>query len=473
MSSIWAKLSEEEKDDLLNRKHNGESPIDLAKELDMYPPTLDRRLREWAQLTSQPRQEPSVEEPWLDRGVFEDNPDRNHRVVYSKDERITTLDGLLKACGVDLAEWDVEKHVVNKWEGYRKSERRSFRWGGGSIQDGYLEDDGTLHIEPLFQVKAWLVRKKPIPIEPVVRPVSISFSAPKLTPAAADPRLGKALVLPDVHLGFSRDAVTGRLHPIHDRRALDVVCKIMQLDAFDKVVILGDFFDLADWSDKFIRSPDFEQVTQPAIEEGAWWLARFVSLQPAAEFYYIEGNHEKRIRDAIVSHLPQAYHLKPAGKEISWASWELPYLLGLEELGITWVGGYPNGRVWISDDTCAIHGDGLNAKRVIDTHDVNVVFGHIHKADIASRTLHFKDGMAVITAMSPGFLGRIDGTVPGAKLTQDWSQGVVVVYTADGMEDVLLLVPLTGDPPSAVFNGVVLRGEDQVGLIREGVRWNI
>jgi predicted phosphodiesterase len=74
---------------------------------------------------------------------------------------IKTLDELLKVTGVNLEEWKVEKYVVNKWSIARKAEVKSLEFSKGTI-DGTIEDDGSMSVTPLFQVKAWLVRKKEV-----------------------------------------------------------------------------------------------------------------------------------------------------------------------------------------------------------------------------------------------------------------------------------------------------------------------
>jgi hypothetical protein len=59
-------------------------------------------------------------------------------VAESVDSNVRTLEQLLTVCKVDLETWEVEKYVVNKWD---------CNAGGGDIQ-------------PLYQVKAWLKRKR-------------------------------------------------------------------------------------------------------------------------------------------------------------------------------------------------------------------------------------------------------------------------------------------------------------------------
>lgn len=74
---------------------------------------------------------------------------------------IKTLDELLKVTNVDLNEWRVEKYIVNKWSTARKSEVKSLEFNKGTIS-GTVEDDGSMSVTPLYQVKAWLVRKKEV-----------------------------------------------------------------------------------------------------------------------------------------------------------------------------------------------------------------------------------------------------------------------------------------------------------------------
>ena len=63
---------------------------------------------------------------------------RDNAVAESKDENVKTLDDLLKICNVDLEYWEVERHIINKWEVAAK------------------DNVGELRHSPLYQVKAWL-----------------------------------------------------------------------------------------------------------------------------------------------------------------------------------------------------------------------------------------------------------------------------------------------------------------------------
>lgn len=106
------------------------------------------------------------------------------------------------------------------------------------------------------------------------------------------------------------------------------------------------------------------------------------------------------------------------------------HLLGLDALDITHR-DYGAHR-FLFDSILVHHGDkvksrgGLTVADTIRDAQTSVVFGHIHRVEQASKTLHTPHGPKVITAVSPGTLARIDGSVPGVSERPDWQQGVAV-----------------------------------------------
>lgn len=75
-------------------------------------------------------------------GHLKQSESKDGRELDSLSARIKTLDQLLAAAEVDLEQWEVERLVANKWE------------------MGAKLDDGRIAVEPLFQIKAWLRRKR-------------------------------------------------------------------------------------------------------------------------------------------------------------------------------------------------------------------------------------------------------------------------------------------------------------------------
>jgi len=469
---MWSDLTTDERRKIYDRRYRGgENVSELAVELGMNPITLNRRLQEIHNANTPPKN--GGKTPDQKEGVKIEHEDKNHMSVSSMFDRVTTLDELLKACKVDLNVWEVEHWIANTYEGYRKSESRQLSWAEGKIDHGYIDDDGGFNTTTLYQIKAWLVRRQPIPIAPVITPVMFPMQSswgtenrPLFTKVSA------SLVIPDIQTGFIRNMATGKLTPMHDRKAMDIVLQIAKETRFNNVVLLGDGLDLPDWSEKFLRSPELEQVTQPALEELAWFIWQLRKLQPTANMAYIEGNHEKRLRDAIIRNIPQAYGIKPAGKKIDYSVWSLPYLLGLPDLQIAWEGEYPNGIVWLENDLCVVHGADLSAEKMVMRSDVNVIFGHIHRADLSSREIYVGRGSKNIFAFCPGFLGRLDGVIPGTKKRQRWSQGFAVVYHDPGMEHQILHIPIRDG--KAIYQGTPVRGQDYTKIMAREVPgdWN-
>lgn len=81
-------------------------------------------------------------------------------ITKTPPERIKTLDQLLTMCEVDQKEWTVVSYEVNKWEVGRKDKSLDWNVSAGVVTSGKAKDSGKIHVEPLFQVKAKLARRK-------------------------------------------------------------------------------------------------------------------------------------------------------------------------------------------------------------------------------------------------------------------------------------------------------------------------
>lgn len=457
-TSLWNLLTEKQKRELAWRYKNG-----LAIEVEgIADSTLRRYLRAWIKETGY--------EPEQDEGMFnvkESSTDANHASLTSSDPRITTLEELLAFCQVDLDVWEVERHVVNKWETPRKDVKKDIHWdGSGTIGDGsYVYDSGGMYVQQLLQVKAWLIRKKPVPVFPVITPVEMHVSYPHTQKEFSAPKgLETALIVPDTHFGFYRDLFSGELTPFHDRKVLSIALDIVASYKLDKIIFLGDMLDLPDFSDKFLRSPELTHTTQPAIFEAAWWLGMMRSAAgKKTEMYVLQGNHDVRLDNAIIKQIPAAYTLQSAQAIDEPEAWSIPSLLGLQSMGIEWVGDYPNGQVWINDTTVAVHGDiagapGTTAIKMLKDKDCNVIFGHIHRGEMASKTIYGRYGYYVVVAYTPGAACKVDGTVPGRKKDQQWSQGLALVHYTEADTNIIHIPINEGQ---ALVNGTVYNSSNE------------
>jgi len=75
-------------------------------------------------------------------------------------KRIKTLEDLLEVCEVDGKEWEVISWECNKWEVGRKDKSVEWHIKNGQTKRGDVSDSGKIFVEPLFQVKAKLARRK-------------------------------------------------------------------------------------------------------------------------------------------------------------------------------------------------------------------------------------------------------------------------------------------------------------------------
>lgn len=78
---------------------------------------------------------------------------------FVTNKRIKTLEDLISSCEIDLNTWEIVSYEVNKWEVGRKD--RKVDWVSVDGQGtGTSHDSGKINVEPLFQVKAKLSRRK-------------------------------------------------------------------------------------------------------------------------------------------------------------------------------------------------------------------------------------------------------------------------------------------------------------------------
>jgi hypothetical protein len=376
---------------------------------------------------------------------------------------IRSLEQLLEAGRVDQKTWKVLQWNLNTWESAAKR-------GSG--------DDAEWMVQDLWQVKATLIRKKMVAQFPIVRPLKVERTVRQVKASQYRRPQGieTTLIVPDMHIGFVRDPKSGELEPLHDMRAMDVVLQVAAELRPHNLIILGDVLDLAEWSTKFLSSPDFEQTTQPAVIAANWYLGALHDVTPGSRAVVLEGNHDKRVETALLTNMKAAYGLRPADELALPPAMSVPRLLALHKLGYAYSEAYPNGEYWLSDGLYCQHGNvarkggGKSTAAVIKDLDVSAIFGHIHRLEQAMRTTFSQSDTRTIGAYACGCLCRIDGIVPGTKARQDWQQGFGVCHTTpDGQATVQLYEISKG---RSLFGNKLFVGEDRTAVLREDTGWN-
>lgn len=94
------------------------------------------------------------------QNVFKENVKMGLADVTTITNRLVTLENLLDVCQVDSSIWEVVTYEVNKWEVGRKDKKLDWHVKDGEVYDGHSVDSGKIFVEPLFQVKAKLARRK-------------------------------------------------------------------------------------------------------------------------------------------------------------------------------------------------------------------------------------------------------------------------------------------------------------------------
>jgi len=286
-------------------------------------------------------------------------------------------------------------------------------------------------------------------------------------------------VLADSHLGFVKDLKTAKLTPFHNRRVMDVCVQLISKIQPDRVDILGDWLDMAEWTDRFMKAPEFFWTTQPALLEAAWWLAQIRAAAPKAIIKMHQGNHEARLESAIKTHLPAAYGLKAVDELDLPPALSIQKLLALHTLQIEWLSDYPDDQDWVNGGLTFEHGaralsPGNTAKRVAqDAHETHV-FGHIHRREMVDKTINSYDGPMRATAFCPGCLCWVDGRVPGSTKTSQWQNGAAIVeYEIGGTENAIapIFIDFGG---KAIFRGAFYQGRDRLKDLRPAMDdWNV
>lgn len=338
-----------------------------------------------------------------------------------KNEDIDKLSQLFKRSGIDPN--NIQKiNRVNVYQGYMKN------------------PDGDF--ETIDLVSAQYV---PMP-DPVDETEFLSQADPVIIkPYRGKGRVSKdktVVVLPDIQAGFRQYDDSDELEPIHDPRAIEVALKVINDLKPDKVILNGDNCDFPNFG-RFAQENTFFQTTNATFNYVHQLLAKIRATVPDSEIIYIAGNHEERLRKTLMQHVPQIRELRIAGT--GERPMTVPFLLNLAELDVEYISGYPAGAYWLTDQLKVIHGDiakqsgGMTASAYLKREDTSTIYGHIHRQEIAYRTIGSKEAGRFIVAASFGCLARIDGAVPSyhsgvdedghpMRYVEDWQQGIGVVH---------------------------------------------
>lgn len=355
--------------------------------------------------------------------------------------RLGKIAELLERSGInpdDIAR--VEQVRLSSWEGLTKNEDGEpivTPLSGASVVLSPAWENG-----PQWPVVDRAAQARVVPPKPVKR---------KRT------KVRTVAVLPDVQIGYRRDIDDGTLDPFHDEQAIGAALRVVAAVDPTDVVHLGDLIDAPFWG-KYEQEATFQLTVQPGIDRAHRYLAETVAAAPNARHTLLEGNHDRRLQRAILTNAMTAFGLRRAEAPQDWPVLSVPHLLRTDDLGVEWLAGYPANLLWLADDVAVIHGSkvrssGSTAAAVLDDSAVCVVYGHVHRIELAYKTRQTRAGAARSWAASPGCLCRVDGAVPSVRGSTDaygrpiptvesWQQGIGIITIEPGHRPAIELVEI-------------------------------
>ena len=354
--------------------------------------------------------------------------------VKAAKDNLTKIAELLEQSGIPLEQiGSVDKVTIGTYQALTKNE---------DTQEAEIHtlERAAIVVSPTWsEGPAW-------PVVQQAAPVTNKHTAAPRRPARSEDAKVTAL-LPDPQIGYRR--YDDGLVPMHDERAMACTLQILGAIRPDRVINLGDFLDLAEWSSKFLVEPEFVFTTQPSIDRGHKFLAeQRAAVGADATIDLIEGNHCDRLAIAVAKNAMAALRLRQANTPESWPVLSFPHLLRLDDLGVDYLGAYPAGRLKVAGahgeqtPLYALHGEKLDMQKQARSERQSTVQGHSHHLSCHSETYDVDGEPQQVQSWSIGCLCRLDGHVPSTKGGTDphgrpfpriesWQHAMAVVTETD------------------------------------------
>lgn len=163
------------------------------------------------------------------------------------------------------------------------------------------------------------------------------------------------IVIPDAHI------------PYHDKRAFELVTRVIEKVKPDEVIVIGDFADFYSVS-QFSKDPERVLNLKWEVDQ----VNKALDLVKCKNVVFLEGNHEYRLSRYIQNNAPALAGIT-----------SVPKLFNIEERGWSFV---PYGDFYRSNRVTYVHDLGFAGKysmfSTLQASGGNVVYGHSHQAGI-------------------------------------------------------------------------------------------
>jgi predicted phosphodiesterase len=254
--------------------------------------------------------------------------------------------------------------------------------------------------------------------------------------------------------GFTSVHYSDTHYPYQDDRALNILYQVLHDIQPDLIVDHGDLLDCTSIS-RWEKDPRNRVTLQDEIQMAAEHMARVRSIVPSAKCWFIEGNHEDRVRRLIWDLASDSKTRELLQMPGVMENLELPALLGCERLG--WK--YHGGKVVLFEKLILKHGNavrkwsGATAKEEWLRYGKSGMSGHTHRR----AAFEHRDWNGVHAWWELGCMCDVD---PSYMEDPDWQQGFVVATWSEdrrtfGVEEVRI------HEGTAIFRGRVYRSENE------------
>ncbi len=364
---------------------------------------------------------------------------------------IRTPEELMKVAGIEEGTWTVYDKSVKKW-------------------DSQLADNQGVIEMFWVQVRA---QKKAAWATDSMKTQPYIKRTPK--PRGKDNDWEEScLVLPDSQNGYRWSEQHDRLDCMHSRECWDIAVQVAYKLQPDNIILLGDMLDNPELSMKFPQPIEVRDTLAPALHELHWWMRKLREACPHAKIIFLEGNHEERLTRLMVERASSLQRVRPPGDPDGAPLFSMERMLSLDSIDVEYVAPYgASYPLWdlveVSHGTTVAKGGGATVARVIKGSSVSKIFGHIHRQELAWKTLHEMGKERRLFVMSPGSMtSTAPGVVPGFTAASDWQQGFAVLYKDGDQVHPQMVSVLDG---TCMWDGKMFVGRDRGKEIANDTGW--
>lgn len=221
---------------------------------------------------------------------------------------------------------------------------------------------------------------------------------------AKSTRLYTRAIIPDIHA------------PLHDEKAISLLCDVLSQEHIDELIILGDFWEIYSCQ-SHVKNPEKDPaLLKYEVELGREVLEKILQAAKARRQFFLEGNHENRISRYLRNYAPKLV-----------GSLETRDILGLPK-DIYFIPYGQKQHLKCGSRLVALHGSYCNkwhTEKHRSTFGTSVVYGHTHTVQVsASKNVYGN----ITYGISLGWLGDESKVAEYIASVPQWQQAFGMFY---------------------------------------------